>query len=227
MQRKQILIDINTQKDFLLASGNALIRNHTKVLTNICRLMAWARDGNIRIISTCDVYPNNNGGSATRYCLDGTAGQKKIRCTIFNDRASFAADRSTDLPMNLLWRHKQIILHKRCTDPFDEPRIDRVLTEVEADEFILMGTTAEGAVLATALGLLRRGKKVSVVVDAVGWHKKREAKLAFRKMKAKGARLIDTREIAGICRLRGMSVCDCESCRPRKRNMTLKISTKN
>jgi nicotinamidase-related amidase len=223
-QRKQILIDINTQRDFLLASGNASIMNHTKVLANIRRMMAWARFRNIRIISTCDIYPNNNGGSTASYCIEGTAGQKKIRCTIMNNRTSLVADRNTDLPVNLLWQHKQIILHKRCTNPFDEPRIDRVLSEVKADEFILVGTTAEGAVGATAIGLLLRGKKVSVVVDAVGWHRKREAKLAFRKMEAKGARLTKTKELAGISRLRGISICDCSSCQPRTRIRTLKIT---
>ena len=223
-QRKQILIDINTQRDFLLASGNASIRNHTKVLANVRRMMAWARHGNIRIISTCDIYPNNNGGSTAGYCIEGTAGQKKIRCTIMNNRTSLVADESTDLPVNLLWQHKQIILHKRCTNPFDEPRIDRVLSEVKADEFVLMGTTADGAVEATALGLLQRGKKVSIVVDAVGWYRKREAKLAFRKMEAKGARLTKTQELAGISRLRGISICDCSSCQPRTRRRTLKIT---
>lgn len=226
-QRKQILIDINTQRDFLLASGHASIRNHTKVLANIHRMMAWARCKKIRIISTCDVYPNNNGGSAVSYCIEGTAGQKKIRCTILSNRASFAADRNTDLPIDLLLRHKQIILHKRCTDPFDEPRIDRVLSEVQADEFVLMGTTVEGAVLATALGLLQRDKKVSIVVDAMGWHRKREAKLAFRKMEAKGARLIKTKELAGISHLRGIRICDCSSCQPRTRKRMLKIGARN
>lgn len=226
-QRKQILIDINTQRDFLLASGNASIRNHTKVLANIRRMMAWARHGNIRIISTCDVYPNDNGGSAAGYCIEGTAGQKKIRCTIMSNRASFAADRSTDLPIDLLLRHKQIILHKRCTDPFDEPRIDRMLSEVKADEFILVGTTAEGAVGATAIGLLLRGKKVSIVVDAVGWHNRKEAKLAFRKMEAKGARLTKTQELAGISHLRGIRICDRSGCQPRAGRRTLKISAQN
>jgi nicotinamidase-related amidase len=97
-------------------------------------------------------------------------------------------------------------------DPFDEPRIDRLLSEVCAAEFILIGACAEGAVKAAALGLLQRDKKVSVVVDAVGYHDNRDAKMAFRKMEAKGARLIETRRIAGISHLRLVGVCQCESC---------------
>jgi nicotinamidase-related amidase len=212
-RRKWILVDINTQRDFFLAGGSACINNHRRVLAHVRRVMAWARRENIPIISTCEVYSNNNGGSTSSYCLDGTDGQKKIRYTLLSDRASFAADGSTDLPADVLRRHRQIILHKRCVDPFEEPRIERLLTEIWASEFILIGADTEGAVKATALGLLQRGRKVSIVVDAVGSHNGKEAKLALRKMKAKGAKLIETRKIAGSSHLRLIGICDCERCR--------------
>ena len=212
-RRKRILVDIDTQKDFLLAQGKACIRNHRRVLAHIRRVMAWARTQNIPIISTAEVYPNNNGDSVIDHCIDGTDGQKKIRYTLFNDRVTFVADGNTDLPRDMLRRYKQIILHKRCVDPFDEPRIDRLLSEVRASEFYLVGTTLEGAVKMTALGLLQRGKQVTVIVDAVGSHNKKDAMLSLRKMETKGAKLIDTRKLAGTSHLRLVGTCGCESCR--------------
>jgi nicotinamidase-related amidase len=212
-RRKWILIDINTQRDFFLARGNACIRNHRRILANVRRIMAWAKHNNVRVISTCEVYPSHNGVNEASYCIDGTEGQKKIRYTLLSNRASFPADGSTDLPADILRRYRQIVLHKRCVDPFNEPRIERLLSEVRADNFVLIGASAEGAVKATALGLLQRGRKVSVVVDAVGLLNKREAKLAFRKMRAKGAKLIETKKLAGVSRLRQVGICDCESCR--------------
>jgi nicotinamidase-related amidase len=212
-RRKQILVDIDTQKDFLLARGKACIRNHRRVLAHIRRVMAWARSQHIPIISTAEVYPNNNGDETMGYCIDGTDGQKKVRYTLLKDRVSLAADGNTDLPREMLRQHRQIILHKRCVDPFDEPRIDRLLSELRASEFILVGASLEGAVKMTALGLLQRGKKVTVVIDAVGTHNNREAKLALRKMETKGARLIDTKKLAGTSHLRQVGVCNCESCR--------------
>jgi nicotinamidase-related amidase len=175
--------------------------------------MAWARTRNIPIISTAEVYPDNNGESTVDYCIDGTEGQKKIHYTLFNDRVTFVADGNTDLPRDMLRRYKQIILNKRCVDPFDEPRIDRLLSEVRANEFILVGTTLEAAVKMTALGLLQRGKKVTVVADAVGSHSKKEAMLAIRKMETKGAKVIDTRKLAGTSHLKLVGTCACESCR--------------
>lgn len=211
-KRKQVIVDVNTQRDYFLADGTVCIRNHRRVLSHIRRLMAWARRRDIPVISTCEVYPDRNGHNGDSYCVDGTAGQMKISYTLMNDRISFAADGNTDLPRDLLRRYQQVILHKRCTDPFDEPRIDRVLSEVSAAEFLVIGACAEGAVKAAALGLLQRDKRVCVVIDAVGYHDNHEAKMAFRKMEAKGAKLIETRRLAGISHLRTVGICACETC---------------
>jgi len=226
-RRRQILIDIDTQKDFLLAGGKACIGNHRRVLAHIRRVMAWARRRNVPVISTAVVHPNHNGEGQDRYCLDGTDGQKKVRYTLFKNRLSFPADGCTDLPRDMLRRYKQVILHKRCVDPFDEPRIDRLLSEVRANEFILVGTSLEGAIEATALGLLQRGKKVTVVIDAVGSRNKREAKLALRKMETKGAKLIETKKLAGVSHLKHVGVCDCESCRGLSRKAQVSTTEKN
>jgi nicotinamidase-related amidase len=174
-------------------------------------MMAWARSRNIPVISTCQVN-NNNGGSELGYCLDATEGQKKVSYTLLSKRVSFTADNSTDLPIDILRRYRQIVFYKRCVDPFAEPRIERLLTELKAEEFILIGAVAEEAVMATALGLLQRGKKVSVAMDAVGSRDNYEGKLAFRKMEAKGARLVETKKLAGASHLTQAGICRCDSC---------------
>jgi nicotinamidase-related amidase len=201
-RRKQVLIDINTQWDFFLDDGKARVGNRRRVLSHIRRIMALARARKIPVISISEVRPENNGG----YCVDGTDGIQKIHYTLLSNRASFAADNNTDLPVDLLRRYRQIILHKRCVDPFDEPRIDRLLSEIRANEFVLIGACAEGAIEATALGLLQRGKKVSVVVDAIGAQDKQKARHALRKIAAKGARLVETKKLAGTSHLKSVDI---------------------
>jgi nicotinamidase-related amidase len=223
-RRKQILIDIDTQKDFLLVSGKACVKNHRRVLANIRRIMAWARINNVPIISTAEVYANNNGDSIPGYCIDGTEGQKKVHYTLVNNRVSFTADGSTDLPRDIFKRYNQIILHKRCVDPFDEPRIDRLLSEIRANDFVLVGTSLEGAIKATALGLLQRGKRVTIIIDAIGSHNIREAKLAIRKIETKGARVIETKKLAGASHLRLVGACNCESCQGLARKVHINVS---
>ena len=102
---------------------------------------------------------------------------------------------STDFPREMLEQCDQVILHKRCFDPFEEPRADRLFTESVADEFILIGALTEGAIRATALGLLHREKVVTVLVDAIGSYNEKAAKLALRHMRAKGARLTCTQTL--------------------------------
>lgn len=212
-RRRWVLIDINTQGDCLLANGKACIRNHRRVLAHIRRMIAWARKRNVLIISISEVHPNSSSQVADGCCVDGTEGQKKISYTLLGNRISFPADGCTDLPRDILRQYRQIILHKRTVDPFGEPRIDRLLSDVRANEFVLIGTSAEGAVMETALGLLQRAKNVSVVVDAVGLHNRKQGRLALRKIEAKGAKLIETRKLAGTSHLKHVGICECKSCR--------------
>jgi len=207
-RRRQVLLDINTQRDFLLASGTACIRNHRRVLAHIRRMMAWARTNEIPVISMCDVHSNDPARAA--FHLNG--GHQKVGYTLLNNYLSFAADNNTDLPRDMLRQYRQVILPNRCHDPFDEPRIDRLLSEIRVGEFIVIGTSVEESVAATVLGLLQRHKPVTVVTDAVGSHDSAEGKMALRKMEAKGAKMTDTRHIAGTSHLKQVGACPCDSC---------------
>ncbi|MCH8192766.1 MAG: cysteine hydrolase [Planctomycetes bacterium] len=209
-RRKQVLVDINTQRDVLLAAGGDCVRNHRRVLAHIRRMMAWARSNHIPVISTCELHAAKEGSPL----VNGKNGlaHSKIGYTLLDNHISFSPDNNTDLPRDLLRRYRQVILPKRCPDPFDEPRIDRLLSEVHVGEFILMGTITEEAVSAMALGLLQRHKNVKIIVDAVGARDHNEAKMALRKMEAKGATLIESKKIAGTSHLRIVGACDCDSC---------------
>ena len=207
LRRKRVIIDIDTQKDMFLADGAVCVRNHRRVLMNIRRILAWARARRIRSVSTLMCRPGRNGDSFR------SAVWEKVGYTLRNRKIEFAPDGCTDLQRDLFTRYDQVILNKRCEDPFDEPRAERLLTELHADELIVIGGLAEGAVVATVLGLLQRGKRVTVLIDAVGTRDRQRADVAFRKMKAKGAVLAETRAYAGATHLRGTGACNCKLCR--------------
>jgi len=205
-RRRRILVDVDSQNDYFLANGGALVGNHRRILARIRRVMAWARHNRVSVISTCQVYPKDNVDSSINFCIDGTEGQRKIGYTLMRDRVSFAADNHTDLPEDVMRRYRQVILHKRSVNPFDEPRIERLLSEVRAAEFIVIGAVTESAVAATVLGLRQRGRKVTVLLDAIGSRNKKQADMALRKMRAKGARFLETRALAGRSHLDAASV---------------------
>lgn len=224
---KYVLVDIDTQRDFFLATGSACVRNHRRILARIRRIMAWARKNKIPVISISQIYPQNGNGKGKTYCIDGTEGQKKISYTLLKKRVIYPADGNTDLPRDILYRNKQILLNNRSEDPFEEPRIERLLSELGAEQFVLFGALTNVAVEATALGLLQRGKKVHVIVDALGDNDKKEAELAIRKMEAKGAKLIEAKKLAGMSHLRRVGICPCPSCQGNNHKAGLKKSILN
>lgn len=219
LRKKRILIDIDTQKDLFLADGKACIRNHRRVLANIRRVMAWARHDHVPVISTMQCHIPN--GHQEDYCLTGTPGICKIPYTLRNRRVFFDSGDTTDFPRDILKTHDQIILCKRTVDPFDEPRAERILTEAKASEFVIIGGPTESSVLYTTLGLLTRGKYVTVIVDAIGSHEKSPSETALRKMQAKGARLIDSKSLLGSSRLRLVNACECDRCRGRMQKTSM------
>jgi len=190
LRRKYIVVDVDTQTHFFTNRGIICVQNHRQVLANILRVIKWAKQKNIRMISTVQILP-------TRFPYCGShildlEDQKKVRYTFYKRHASLDATDCTDLPVRILERYDQLVLHKRCFDPFEEPRVDRVLSELQAEEFVLIGAPTEGAVKATALGLLGRRKTVTLLFDATGPYDKTAGKLTLRHMVQRGAKLIGT-----------------------------------
>ena len=186
-RKKRVVVDVDTQKCFFSHNGKACVHNSKAVLANIRRVIAWTRQKHICVISTKQV-PVCHYNFQRR----NTNGLEKVRWTLRNRRTQFDATDCTDLPSDIFERYDQVIFCKRCVDPFEEPRVDRMLTELEAGEFILIGSLAEGAIKATALGLLARRKNVRVLVDAIGTCNAKAEERALRNMRAKGAKLSDT-----------------------------------
>lgn len=191
--QKRVVVDIDTQRCFFPDNGETCFCNNGAVLDNIRRVITWTRLKHIYVVSTVQIPANNSCRSNFRG--SDINGLEKIGFTLLKRRTYFDASNSTDLPIGILEQYDQAIFCKRGVDPFKEPRADRMLTELEAAEFILLGSLVESAIKATALGLLARGKNVRVLVDATGSGNKRAAVLALRHMRAKGAKLTDTQTL--------------------------------
>ena len=209
LRRKRVLVDIDTQRDCFIAGTADCIKNHRRVLANIRRIMAWARLKNIRQISTARDFHFEHSGAQQQ---TNNADLGKISYTIRAERKIYSADGSTDLARDILRDYDQVILHKRCDNPFKEPRADRMLSELRADEFLIVGGLTETSVKATVLGLLARKKYVTVLTDAIGCRDRQAAEVALRQMQAKGAKLVEVKSLLGTSCLRKIGVCGCDRC---------------
>ncbi|MHC4573025.1 MAG: cysteine hydrolase family protein [Planctomycetota bacterium] len=193
LRRKRVVVDIDTQKHFFTNNGTVCVLGHRRILANILRVINWARLKEVPIISTVQIFPRKYPYCNSRIIdIDRPA---KIDYTLRPRRTSFDAEDRADLLPEILDRYDQVIFYKRCLDPFEEPRADKMLSGLQADEFILVGALTEGAVKATALGLLARRKKVTVLVDATGSYDRAAGKVSFRLMQERGAHLTNTRTL--------------------------------
>jgi nicotinamidase-related amidase len=203
-RERLVVVDVDTQSHFFRDDSPIHVRNHRSVLGNIERILAWAWANHIQTISTIHAA----GRRPVWYApfLAGGLSEQKPGGTLCRRSLHLDATDCTDLPWLLMEQCDQIIVHKRCFDPFAEPRADRLFTELEPDAFVVVGTPTEGAVRATALGLLARGKNVTVVADATGAISTSFARRVLHKIQVRGARLVDTETLLGrgheVCRLR-------------------------
>ena len=173
-----ILLDINTiQGDFNLRRSPR-IRESKKILTNIRRVFAWTRLRKIQVIS---IIPEEKEP------------WQKLRYSLRNDFTTFEASNSTDLSIEKL-AHDQIIFHNRAEDPFEEPKIERVLEKLKTPTVVVIGISK--SIIPAVLGLLQREKKVIILEDITRFPSLTpyEIKIAKRKMQSKGAEITTINE---------------------------------
>ena len=195
----RVFIDVDTQRDFMYPTGVAYFRQAAQIAPRLARLFSCARSRGYPVISTTMCLRSNGNGHVPcqdNGCVEGTNGQKKPAFALLGRRTYFGPNGNTDLPPGLLRRFQQAIFAKRTPNPFEHPKLDRLLTGMMVSEFVVFGLATEEAVKHTVLGLLARGKQVKLVIDATAGRDGHQADMALKLMLAKGARVITTRQLA-------------------------------
>jgi nicotinamidase-related amidase len=195
----RVLVDFNTQWDFLDPSGVLTVRNREAVVPRMRQLTALARVAAIPVISSVEAHRiTDTFCGQSPYCIVGTTGQRKLAFTLLSPRIVVQADNSFDLPYNVMSRYRQVIFTKQSSDFFANPKADRLLTELDPQEYVLFGVGLERWIKALALGLLARHKKVAVVADGCGYWSEADADLALRQLAAKSVRILTVDELTQV-----------------------------
>lgn len=192
-----VVVDINTQRDFCEPGGAFPVTHLRDLIPQFRHVIAWTKRNYAPIVSTIEShrpYELSDSGYPI-HCVDGSIGQHKLDFTIFPLHAWVETDNTLSVPLDLFGQYQQIFFRKRTDDLLGNPKAERLLSQLPVREYILFGTGVECSVKALALGLLTRGKPVSVVVDACGYWNRATAELALRKISAKGARLVTVCEL--------------------------------
>lgn len=192
-----VLIDLNTQEDFLGDDGTCRAANVNALVPVLRDIIAWTKRNQVPIVSSMDSHRHDevDMDGLPPHCLDGSTGQRKMDFTLLPNRVSVEGDNTLTLPLDLFQHHQQVVFRKRTVDLLANPKADRFLTQLAAREYLIFGLGLERSVKALALGLLARNRRVTVISNGCGYWSASAGEFTLRQLMAKGAKLITAEEL--------------------------------
>jgi nicotinamidase/pyrazinamidase len=204
---KPIYIDIDTQHDFMDSDGALSVPGAAKLVPNIARLYAAARERGIPVIATMDAHSQNDPEfeeyGFPPHCVRGTHGQEKIPATIGMKNSLITREGTGELS----YLPPQVIIEKVAFSVFTNPHAENLIlrrvpqlagiTPGEA-AYVVFGVATDYCVKAAAIGLAERGAKVFVVEDAIAPVEEESGKSAVDEMKSAGVVFISTDEALSL-----------------------------
>lgn len=191
----EVFLDVCTQQDYLGVGGARPVRNLPSVRANLKRLMAYARWARVPTVSCVEHHRFDEvRGRPNPACVAGTFGQQKLNCSVLPRRVVIESDNYLCVPLDVFKQYQQAILTQLQRDPFANPKLDRLLTELPVSRFVLLGVGLETNIRLLALGLLLRHRAVTVISDASGFWNDSDAEMTVRQLAAKGCTILSTNE---------------------------------
>ncbi len=198
VSRSVIFWGVDTQADFMLPGGKLYVPGAEKCIPNMKRLTDAAREGRVLIVGdACTHSPDDPEFERFQpHCIRGTPGAEIIPETRADKVLSIPNRPDAAVPQDLS-EYQQIILEKQTLDVFDNPNTEAVLkhiarfTDANA-EFCVFGVVTEYCVRLAARGLLKRGRRVALVRDAIETLKPEDGQKTIEELTLLGARLIST-----------------------------------
>lgn len=187
--------DIDTQVDFMRPEGRLYVPGAEEIVPNLERLMNWARENEVPVISSADAHSPDDPEFKTwpPHCVIGTPGQGRIPETRFSAPVVIPCRPGAFQPP-ARWVG-QFIVEKPTYSAQDNPNFDAILQALGPRRAVVFGVATECCVLANALALCRRGFKVDVVVDAIKPLTEEGGRKALGEMAAAGVRTVTTAEV--------------------------------
>jgi nicotinamidase/pyrazinamidase len=190
---KTVFFDIDTQYDFLLPAGALSVPGATRILPAVARLNRWAAANGIVVVSTMDAHAESDPEFQIwpGHCIAGTLGQRKHESTLLDRRVTIPSWRASFE----LAGAQQVIVEKQSLNCFDNANLNDVLAALGADRYVVYGVVTEYCVALAAHGLLKTGKPVEIVTDAIEMLKREDGDAALRALTVAGGRLTRLSEI--------------------------------
>jgi nicotinamidase/pyrazinamidase len=188
--------EVDTQADFMLPGGKLYVPGAERLLPNLRRLTDAARQGRVLLISHGCYHTQDDPEFKTfpPHCIQGTAGSAVVPEALTEKVVTVPNQPTATLPPDLFSaQHQQIHLEKQTLDIFESRHAAELVKRLGNDvEFVVFGVVTEYCVAFAAKGLLKRGRSVSVVQDAIETLKAEDGERTIADLKALGAKFITT-----------------------------------
>jgi nicotinamidase/pyrazinamidase len=192
--RSVIFWEVDPQADFMLPGGKLYVPGAEKLLPNIRRLTAAAREGKVFLVSHGCFHTSDDPEFKIfpPHCVRGTAGANFVPEALTDHVLRVANVAEAKLPDDLE-RFQQILLEKQTLDIFESRHAGTLVERLGSKpEFVVFGVVTEYCVRLAAKGLLQRGRRVSVVEDAIETLQPEAGERAISELCASGAKMITT-----------------------------------
>jgi len=185
---KTVFVDVDTQVDFMFPAGALYAPGAEKILPVVAALNGYAARTGAPVLSTMDAHSENDPEFASwpPHCVVGTVGQRKPDSTLLAQRIVVPSTRGAVFSLDLC---EQIVIEKQHIDMFTNDNLSFVLGHLQAQRFVVYGVVTEICVRCAAFGLLRKGKLVELVTDAVRSLDDEKAQQMLVEFTAAGGRL--------------------------------------
>lgn len=190
-----VFLDVDTQVDFMSPSGSLYVPHAKEIIPNLEKLMWWARDHRIPIISSADAHAPDDPEFAQwpPHCVVGTPGQRRIAETFFPD-AVVVENRPGAFQAPKDWVG-QLIVEKPVYDVSANVNFNAILASLGRPRFVVFGVATEYCVLSDVMALRKHNLPVALVLDAIKPITEEGGREAIAEMVAAGAQLVRTAEI--------------------------------
>ncbi len=178
----------------MLPGGKLYVPGAERLLPNIRRLTNAARQGRVFLVSHGCYHTKDDPEFKTfpPHCVKGTSGSAYVPEALTDKVVTVPNEPTAVLPRDLS-PYQQVLLEKQTLDIFESRHAAELVKRLGDDaEFVVFGVVTEYCVRFAAKGLLERGRRVSVVQDAIETLKAEDGERTVAELQALGARFITT-----------------------------------
>ena len=192
----------------MLPGGKLYVPGAEKIIPNVNRLVEAARNGRVFLISSADAHNADDTELQEwpPHCMKGSPGAELLpeacapRRLVIPNEAGFAVPED-------LSAVQQVILQKNTLDVFANPHTNSLLGRLNAKsspqfeanpEIIVFGVATEYCVGCAADGLLRKGRRVAIVTDAIKALDESKGQKMLNELESRGACIITTADALAL-----------------------------